>query len=644
MTREAIGVFLDGVKIWRDFRVSLIILVLLLLAPLKTMAADINEVNCSFGGKPLESGCQVIEKAGVRFANLPFLNRYLHVITKWEPESGAVELRFGTLNITLNEDSLKYSCNKEQKKLEAAPFRRDEQLWIPLELILSLGIEIKKAASSELWLDWAANYLLQIEAIQYQNRPAYLLIGSKSLTVKESNLIINPDRLLVDLAGVKLHPSLNTNVLGRSNVKKIRLSQRDSENVRLVFDLAILNGYRIITNPDHEEQLIIVFNYFLQGINLFQQGSVRKVQILTSLPAQYQVSTLVNPHRLLIDLQGATLNTTDTKITGDGQWVAGVRAAQFDPHTVRVVLDLQDTIPCYVARSAENPNLIEVRTVQTITRIDWAVDRLVITGDGELEKEITRARKGQPLRIDLDYFQLKPGFKPPEVQSKLVKTVRVMPITPITVRIEVDLKEDVIYETAQTNKNELVVYFKPSVLQGKTIVLDAGHGGVDPGTCGSQGTREKDFTLDVTMRLKDLLEEAGADVVLSRADDSYIGLFERSMLANYVLADVFISIHCNSFIKDSNVRGIEVYYYQGRNDGKLLADKVLEKLVEFTGLSKRGVKFNNYVVLRESQMAAVLIELGYLSNFEEEALLQESGFRGKAAEGIFKGLVNYYQQ
>jgi N-acetylmuramoyl-L-alanine amidase len=189
----------------------------------------------------------------------------------------------------------------------------------------------------------------------------------------------------------------------------------------------------------------------------------------------------------------------------------------------------------------------------------------------------------------------------------------------------------------------LTLHFKRSPIAGKTIVLDAGHGGVDMGACGRQGVREKDINLEVTVRLKELLEEAGAKVVLTRIDDSFISLYERPFFANYLFCNLFISIHTN-FHSNFNINGIEVYYHSGRNDAKKLAEKVLKGLVAKTKLNSRGVKANDFCVTRETQMPSILVELGYLSNFQEESLLKTADFRIKAAEGIFEGIMEFSRE
>jgi N-acetylmuramoyl-L-alanine amidase len=610
-------------------------------------AVEYKEIGVCFGGGAVAPEVKSVQKDGVKFINLTFLNNYLHVISKWDPDTGNIELHFEKLSFTLTEDSIKYSEAGVEKLLSAPPFEKDEQLWLPVDFLLRLGLVIKEAEPDQLRLDWAENYLIGIENIIHQNRPAFLLIGSKTFTVKDSNLLQKPDRLMVDFTNLKIHPAFDNQISGNQMVTSVRIGARDGDNLRLVFDLSRLTGYKIVRDPNQEGQLIIVFNGYVTGLKFIRKEAVRKVQINTSLPTEYRITTISKPNRILIDLEGVTLDTTVTQVAGDAKWVSSVRIAQFDPQTVRVVLDLLDQTPCYVIHPADNFNLIEVRTVQTINEISWSDEgggQLTIAGDSELVKTVRKLKNPEQLQVDLNYFQFAPGLITPLIKKETIKGVKLIALTDTKVRIEVYISQHVLYDIqVSSDQRRLVIRFQTSSLLNKILVLDAGHGGVDPGTCGSQGTREKDFTLDVTMRLKELLEDAGAYVILTRSDDSYISLFERPLVANINCAALFISIHCNSYSGNRNIRGIEIYYHQNPA-GKILAGQVMSQLIPETKLSNRGIRANNYAVLVESLMPSILVELGYLSNYAEETLLNHSEFKENASIGIFQGIVAYYQK
>lgn len=184
---------------------------------------------------------------------------------------------------------------------------------------------------------------------------------------------------------------------------------------------------------------------------------------------------------------------------------------------------------------------------------------------------------------------------------------------------------------------------KPSVggLKGKRIVIDPGHGGYDPGAIGKSKTQEADLTLMSARLLATELSKAGAVVILTRSDNSYISLNKRVEISHYHFADAFVSLHYNS-AADQSATGLLTFYY-GQKDIKL-ADSVHSGLLQAnTGLKGGNVRYGNFHVLRENKQPAVLVELGFLSNPSDEITIKTNSFQSKAAAGITSGLAKYFQ-
>lgn len=182
---------------------------------------------------------------------------------------------------------------------------------------------------------------------------------------------------------------------------------------------------------------------------------------------------------------------------------------------------------------------------------------------------------------------------------------------------------------------------KAGGLKGKTIVIDPGHGGRDSGTVGYRDTLEKELTLSTSQILYELLRNAGANVILTRNDDTYSSLNTRVALAHYHNSDAFISVHYDS-IYDSSIKGYTAYYYHSYQ--KDLSQSILDNLGKTLSSRNRGVKKGNYYVLRENKQPAVLLELGYLSNPSEEALVTTHSFQDMAARSIYNGLTEYFRK
>ncbi|MEZ3506845.1 MAG: N-acetylmuramoyl-L-alanine amidase, partial [Lachnospiraceae bacterium] len=170
------------------------------------------------------------------------------------------------------------------------------------------------------------------------------------------------------------------------------------------------------------------------------------------------------------------------------------------------------------------------------------------------------------------------------------------------------------------------------------VVLDAGHGGEDGGTV-EQAATEKEINLAVVLKLKELLEEQGIRVVLTRDKDIFMKLEERVQIANGEKADLFISIHCNYYEKDSSIYGLECYYCKSGEEGKHYAEKIMETIEESKNIVSRNVKPADYYILKNTTVPAVLVEIGYLSNYNERNQLMSEEYQEKLAGELVKGIV-----
>jgi len=181
-------------------------------------------------------------------------------------------------------------------------------------------------------------------------------------------------------------------------------------------------------------------------------------------------------------------------------------------------------------------------------------------------------------------------------------------------------------------------------LKGKTIVVDPGHGGADPGAIGYSGLKEKEVNLITALELARLLEAAGAEVILTRTGDQTVSNLRRVNLANDSGADLFLSIHANSYSKnDSN--GTETFYCPNNSinsDSRFLSGLVQKELVDVLQLRDRGVKSKSFYVLKNTEMPAALVELAFLSNPKEEAMLKDKKILHASAEALYRGIEAYF--
>lgn len=183
-----------------------------------------------------------------------------------------------------------------------------------------------------------------------------------------------------------------------------------------------------------------------------------------------------------------------------------------------------------------------------------------------------------------------------------------------------------------------------NLLSGKTFVVDAGHGGHDPGAVNSNlGLHEADIALIIADKLADLLISVGATVIMTRLDNTFVGLSNRAKVANTNNADAFISIHLNS-ADNSKATGYEVLTYSDKGKAAELAKLILANLTVLPW-PNRGLKARtDLTVLKKTAMPAVLVECGFINNDEEAKMLNTSSTQQVIADAIFDAVADYYAQ
>ncbi|MCC6538770.1 MAG: N-acetylmuramoyl-L-alanine amidase [Bryobacterales bacterium] len=414
----------------------------------------------------------------------------------------------------------------------------------------------------------------------------------------------------------------------------------------------------------------------LKEVRYWSSVDNTRVAIELSQPVQFKHGRLSNPDRAFVDLVDVHPNPSFRGVAytipvSDGL-VDKIRVAPNQARVTRVVLDLGAAAEV-TASELVNP-----------TRIVLDVRRVGGGGLVPAAPATSEIAPPTPAPPPPPVSRQQPAPERPVVVAKA--TPPALPSPPPPASASPAATEPVEKPASGAQSARLVT---PSLtralgLKLSRVVLDAGHGGHDPGSDGVTGLVEKELTLDVTLRLGKLLEERmGIEVVYTRKNDSYVDLEERCVIANKVRADLFLSIHANTAPARSVV-GTETYYLNrgGSRDDLALAAREnmlaqkrvsdLNDLVkrillsdkrdesrEFASriqsatheLSKethgqihnRGVRSAPLVVLIGATMPSVLVEIGFLSNAREEALLRKADHRQKIAEALYKGVLSYAQ-
>ena len=349
----------------------------------------------------------------------------------------------------------------------------------------------------------------------------------------------------------------------------------------------------------------------ITGIRVSTDADKTRIVVDGTKETEYKVSVISNPQRIIIDIQNAWVSPNVKKATNiDSRFAKAVRIAQHDSSTVRVVVE-----------SSMGKNNYKVFALKGGTTAYRVVMDLGKVGGGSKNSGI----------------DFNPQPKPDTSASNNTNKGETVETTP-----SVTTPSGTTTEPA----------FTPG-LKGKIIALDAGHGGSDTGAIGPTGVTEKGVTLRVAKALQKLLQAEGATVLMTRTTDTEVSpkranasdveeLQARCDVGNDGNADIFISMHMDSFTNSTPSGTTGYYYTKGSKASQRLAQYVSEGVVTALGTGNRGTKSCNFYVVKHTDMPATLVEMAFISNDKEEKLMNSEAGINRAAEGILNGLRRFF--
>ena len=431
----------------------------------------------------------------------------------------------------------------------------------------------------------------------------------------------------------------------------------------------------------------------------YGSGTVRIVLDI-SKKVEFTESSAENPSRIIIDLKNSWLNpNVQREIALKSLAAKKFRIAQFDASTVRIVIEsMAEMKPFFLDGGPKghrfvvdvgnvnfkvNPDLnkpddtaqkereAKERELKERERKLQERERMLKEKE-ERELKEREAKEREAKERELEERERKLKEREREIEKK-IKEQQEREAKAQAKREEKERREREKREKREKDKKskdddksdegkEVAEPFKDldkdlsniTALKGKKIVIDPGHGGNDAGAIGPTGVMEKNVTLKVALELKRLLESEGAQVIMTRETDRTVSskgaqasdieeLGARVDVANRIKSDIFISIHADSFTRPE-ARGTTGYYYGKSTSGRgqKLADCIRRNLVEQLGTPSRGTQPCNFFVVKHTDMPATLIELGFISNKDEEKLLDSKEGVRKAAQGILDGIEDYF--
>lgn len=526
-----------------------------------------------------------------------------------------VKLEFPTITISMQVGEINALVNGVEQLLEVPPKISNGEVMVPLRFIADL-------------LRFRINFNDQQKKLT--------LVLTEDMASYVASKVINPPS--------KNNPPLSPEIFSPSN-----LEQR-------------------IDGPDLKEIV-------------FLDGPRSRVYIDVQGYTAYNCTLLTNPDRLVVDLVGITGDPLPV-MELNSTIIQRIRSSRFNDNTIRIVLDLNESTHYTVHRWPSGG--LEIEFNYQIGDISFYRDtkgqaKLSFIGTDQPPFQTTSYFSPTRLSLDFQDTTLIGGYQEFKIDDPRVKQMRVSQYTPTITRVVLELTSSIIpistkkvngryevlfydgtseeyqdyslehteeYAFVEVEPEEVLaeVYDANQPLKGRIIAIDPGHGGSDPGAVGPGGTFEKDVVLDVALKLGQLLEDAGARVIMTRIDDRYVSIFDRPVVAEMVKADILLSIHCNSYEGEA-ARGVETLYSPLFLENFRLAQAVQTELVSKLQLNDRGLRpRTNLAVLNGTSMPSILVEVGFISHPVEEKMLSSPEFRGKVADSLFGGIVRFFLQ
>lgn len=458
------------------------------------------------------------------------------------------------------------------------------------------------------------------------------------------------DALIVDILGARPVPGLVAPVpSGEGGVRGVHVRHHEGAPgfTRVTLELDGPVNHRARFDPLASAVLVDI-GYQITRLAHEGQGAGARVIVEANGPVGCQVLLLESEGRLVVDLPGTTLAPSQPpgSLPVVNSAVRELRVLE-SATGVRVAVGFEGAPPHVLAghRGLEISFAPRIRKVALATSV-WGTPRLLVHTSAPAVIQETLELSPQMLTLEFPQAFLLDEVPTAQLTgSGMVEAVRVIgsPGGDPGVRLEVDLR---LYGSHTLVWNQpgtlLMVEFHPPDLRGFIVAVDAGHGGYDPGALSRRGgIQEKDITLDLALRLGARLAEVGATVVHTRDRDVFLSNQERVALANRVGAHVLVSIHLNSY-RDPSVRGLETYRARANAGGTELAEFIQAAVLEHTGLPDRGLRWEDFTVLVQAEMPAVMVEVLYLSSPTDASLAADPAFRDRVAEGMSVGLVRYF--
>lgn len=462
--------------------------------------------------------------------------------------------------------------------------------------------------------------------------------GSKNiiLTVNNRNILVDNNNIVVDVPASVVQ---NRTMVPLRFISEVLESKVDWDNTEKRVTITKTQGD--------------IVKFFYEKI---EENPV--IVVSGDAPLKYNISEY-NEDQLAIDIKGGIKTSNNTIYANDGVLKKAIIGKIQDESLLsRLIIDFDLQTKYKIKESSDKKTiyiyLYSANSIEDI-KLRSKIDELQATIKTTKYSNINYFTLQNPARFVLDINDALLNEKDIEMipENDFITDVRTSQFSkdPNVVRVVFDLTDSKVKYSINNKSSKIEIEFyrlddskeviiqNPTDYNGKIVVIDPGHGGSDPGAV-RNGVTEKFLNLDIGLKLRNILEEKDINVLMTRDKDIFVDLYVRAGIANDVGADAFVSIHSNT-ASAVGATGIETLYYPD-TENKKLALSIQNAVAERTGFTNRGiVQRPRLVVTRETKMPSALVEVGFMSNPSDLALLLDEDFRQRVAEGIATGIINF---
>ena len=636
-------------------------------------------------GKKVNTTDKTAVKSNVVYVPMRTVGESLGYKVTWVSSTGTMTLTKGNQTLVVLSGKTNGTLNKAAIKLDGAPYLSGGKLYGPMTLFSkhlgyeaaynsknnSLSITEKVVATTPPPTTTSDNKppvtevplnapgIANIVNIAYADDggfPVVNITSDSALGTYNTYTMTNPNRLVIDIPSSAARTEFSSKQIKQGGIAAVRIGQISNNPAvtRVVLDLDNQKPCKVVQSND-KKTISVLYANVINPIAYQKDGDGDVITVTGTSALDTSYMELQNPRRVVLDVNKAVFDDLLQNISANSSLIKAVRIGQYEVGTARVVLEVTDDAYFNIETKGNTSKIYLSSMPYDFIQYNryYNTSVLNISPGKDVAHDVSVDQSTNTINVVIPQ-DLKLEAKRMDINDNLVKYIDYKTDTQNGSKVTtaaIKMQDSVASEVISDASSKLIkIRFKRNItsIQQLTVVIDAGHGGKDPGAGGTDGTTEKSLNLSVALKLDKLLKSMGFNTIMTRKDDTFVELADRANIANTNYADFFMSIHFNSFNKTTN--GIETLYYPNTTNAdytlnnKTIADLFHSELLKSTKLGSRGITPRpNLVVLNKTKMPAILAELGFVSNPTELALIKTERYHEDAARGLAVSILKYFR-